>query len=148
MPLKEGKKAPDFTLPSTSGEDFTLSIDQKNEPCILYFYPKDFTSGCTSQACSFRDHFETFSGLNIDIYGISTDSIATHHKFIKEYNLPFELLSDEAGKVIRKYDARIGFIGVTRRVTYLLDKNHIIKSVYENMFGAKEHIKMMLKEVQ
>ena len=95
MALKNGDKAPDFTLPGTSGENFELS---GNLPCIIYFYPKDFTRGCTEQACSFRDGFTQLRDLNINVYGISRDAIHTHLKFQKKLNLPFELLSDTQGK--------------------------------------------------
>jgi len=148
MPLKIGYKAPDFALPSTGGDTFNLYEDQKGAPCILYFYPKDFTPGCTKEACTFRDHFETFRELDVDVFGISSDTLETHKKFKKEYDLPFELLADPNRKVIKRYDAKIGMLGMTRRVTYFLDADHIIKAVYENMFGARQHIQNMIKEIK
>jgi hypothetical protein len=90
MPLPVGTKAPDFTLGSTSGKDFSLHRDMKNKPCILYFYPKDFSVGCTNEACSFRDTFEVFKELNITIIGISRDSLESHAKFKKTLALPFD----------------------------------------------------------
>lgn len=144
MALNVGTKAPDFTLPSTSGEDFTLSKNLKNKACIIYFYPKDFTPGCNMEACGFRDNFEEFEGLDIDIVGISKDSIETHQRFINYYKLPFELLSDQSGEVLKKYEALIPFIGMPKRITYLLDTDHNIITSYENLFGAKKHIQEML----
>lgn len=147
MALRIGDKAPEFSLPSTSGEEFSLDNTVKEKACILYFYPKDFTSGCNKEACDFRDHFDVFKNFDIDVFGISTDTISTHHKFIDKYNLPFELLSDKSGKVSKLYDARIPVLNLSKRVSYLLDKEHVIAAVYEDMFGAENHIKMMLAQI-
>ena len=144
MALHVGAQAPDFTLDSTSGDSFKLS-NLKGKACILYFYPKDFTKGCTKESCDFRDHFQVFRSLDIDIYGISTDSVATHHKFKAKHKLPFELLADVSGKVSKLYKAHIPFVGISKRVTYLLNKNHTITAVYSDMFGAENHIKNMIE---
>lgn len=148
MPLKIGDKAPDFSLPSTSGQIFTLSENQKGRSCILYFYPRDFTPGCTAQACGFRNSFDAFKNLNIDVFGISNDPLATHLEFKQKHDLPFELLSDENSAVIRLYGAKVPLLGFTKRITYLLDEQHKIRDIYANMFNAKEHIKKMLEEVK
>ncbi|MEO1052814.1 MAG: peroxiredoxin [Bacteroidota bacterium] len=145
--LKVNDQAPDFKLPSTSGKLFSLGKDGKNKPCILYFYPKDFTPGCTKEACEFRDSFSQFRDLNIDVYGISRDSIETHLKFKEKHRLPFDLLSDFDGSVTKQYGALIPVLKIPRRVTYLLNADHTIKAVYEDMFGASKHIKTMVKEV-
>lgn len=148
MALKIKEKAPDFTLQSTTGKDFSLSIDAYKKPILIYFYPKDFTRGCTLEACEFRDTFSFFKDLNIDIVGISPDNPETHLKFKQEYKLPFHLLSDLHGKVAEKYGASIPFIKFTRRISYLLDKDHIITAVYENLFSAKKHIQYMIEKVK
>ncbi len=148
MALKVNSTAPDFTLPSTSGHDFTLSKDVAQMPCIIYFYPKDFTPACTKEACEFRDAFETFRDMDIAIYGISTDDIPTHLKFKKAQNLPFELLADTEGKVAKLYGATLPLVKFTRRITYLLDKNHVVVAVYENLFGATRHIQVMIDKVK
>ncbi|MEO0334588.1 MAG: peroxiredoxin [Bacteroidota bacterium] len=148
MPLKVPQPAPDFSLPSTSGSTFKLSRDLANQPGIIYFYPKDFTPGCTQEACSFRDSFSVFRDLNITVVGISRDSIESHQKFKEQHQLPFELLSDHSGSVAKKYGALVPFLKVVRRVTYLLDANHKIAAVYEDMFGAEKHIKQMIEAVQ
>lgn len=147
MALKLNIQAPDFTLPSTNGTDFRLSQTMQNRACVLYFYPKDFTPGCTAEACSFRDQITQFHDVSIDVIGISRDSIATHLRFQETYQLPFTLLSDTSAKVAKLYQAYIPFIGLTKRITYLLDKNHTIVSVYENLFGAKKHIQEMVKQL-
>lgn len=148
MPLSLGEKAPNFTLPSTTGRNFSLYIDMLAKPCILYFYPKDFSVGCTNEACSFRDTFEVFNELNIKIIGISRDSLESHQKFKKTLNLPFDLLADEGGKVCSLYKTQLPFVPLfTKRTTYLLDKNQIILAVYENIFSSKRHIKTMVETI-
>lgn len=146
MPLQENQKAPVFSLPSTSGSDFNLE-DYLGEPIILFFYPKDFTPGCTKEVCEFRDAFAEFRNLDVKVLGISQDSIESHHKFIKQHNLPFDLLTDKNGKVAKLYKATIPVIGMNRRVTYLLDKEHKIKGVFENMFAAGRHVEAMLQKL-
>ena len=146
MALSLGQSAPHFSLPSTSGTDFSFE-KIANKACVLYFYPKDFTPGCSKEACDFRDHFDLFKNLDIDVFGISTDSLSTHLKFKNKYQLPFELLSDVEGKVSKLYKARIPILNLSKRVSYLLDKNHTIVAIYENMFGAEKHIRMMLEKI-
>jgi len=148
MPLKVRQPAPDIYLPSTRGSHFKLSRDLANQPAIVYFYPKDFTPGCTQEACSFRDAFSVFREVDITVVGISRDSIETHQKFKKQHQLPFELLSDSDGSVAKKYGALVPFIKVVRRVTYLLDADHKVAAVYEDMFGAEKHIQQMVKAVK
>lgn len=148
MSLPEKSMAPDFALDSTSGSPFSLSKTAAGKPVILYFYPKDFTSVCTKEACEFRDSFDFFRGLNVDVYGISRDDIPTHHRFKEAYNLPFDLLADEDGQVADLYKATIPVIRLTKRVTYLLDAGHRIAAVYTNLFGAKKHISEMITRVK
>lgn len=148
MALKVGAKAPEINLKSTNGKRFILSDEMKGKPCIIYFYPKDFTPGCTEEACTFRDAFSEFRDLEVDVFGISRDTIASHLKFKAAHNLPFELLSDLDGKICKAYDALVPIIALPKRVTYLLDENHRIAAVYQDMFGAKKHIEKMLKEMK
>lgn len=148
MALKIGQKAPNFTLPSTTGEKFTLKKDVLGKACIIYFYPKDYTKVCTAEACDFRDQFAAFRELDISVYGISRDSITTHLKFQKEFNLPFDLLSDQKGDVCKAYDALIPFVRMPKRITYLLDSNHIVQGVFANMFESKKHVDEMLSILQ
>ena len=148
MALPINQIAPDFTLPSTSGQIFTLAQAWALQPGILYFYPKDFTPTCTKEACSFRDEFTFFKDLNITVLGISQDSIELHQKFKKAHDLPFDLLSDEGGRVSKLYKAYIPFLGVTKRITYLLDQNHRVVAVYKNMLGAEQHIRSMIAALE
>jgi peroxiredoxin Q/BCP len=148
MALKIGTSAPDFTLPATNGKNISLSKDLAGKPCVLYFYPKDFTPGCTKEACEFRDQFATFRNLEVDVLGISRDNIDSHKKFKETHKLPFELLSDVNGSVCKAYEALIPIIGIPKRISYLLDKEHKIVAVYQDFFGAEEHIKAMLAKIQ
>ncbi|QNU33445.1 thioredoxin-dependent thiol peroxidase [Geobacillus sp. 44C] len=102
MSLQIGQLAPDFTLPASNGEIVSLS-DFRGKHVVLYFYPKDMTPGCTTEACDFRDHYEKFTETNTVILGVSTDSVERHKKFIEKYQLPFLLLSDEEHKVAEMY---------------------------------------------
>tara|TARA_R110001592_G_scaffold214649_3_gene467625 strand:- start:5132 stop:5590 length:459 start_codon:yes stop_codon:yes gene_type:complete len=148
MALKIGSKAPEIKLESTSEQIFDLSLSLKGKPCIIYFYPKNFTPGCTEEACTFRDAFSDFIDLDVTVIGISKDSISSHQKFKKEYSLPFELLSDPKGEVCKSYDALIPLIKVPKRITYLLDVEHKVAAVYQDMFGAKKHIEIMLNKMK
>ncbi|KYG77072.1 peroxiredoxin Q/BCP [Roseivirga ehrenbergii] len=148
MALKIGSKAPEIKLKSTTGQVFDLAVDLKGKPCIIYFYPKDFTPGCTEEACTFRDAFSDFIGLDVTVIGISKDSITSHQKFKEEHNLPFELLSDPKGEVCKSYDALIPLIKIPKRITYLLDAEHKVAAVYQDMFGAKKHIEIMLEKMK
>ncbi|MGM9989047.1 MAG: thioredoxin-dependent thiol peroxidase [Bacillaceae bacterium] len=94
MTAQIGQLAPNFTLQTSEGKEVSLS-QFRNKNVVLYFYPKDMTPGCTTEACDFRDKHEDFSAVNAVIIGISTDSVARHEKFIEKYNLPFILLADE-----------------------------------------------------
>lgn len=145
MSLEIGENAPDFSIPSTSGENFKLS---DNVPCIIYFYPKDFTPGCTKEACSFRDGFSELKGLDIEVFGISRDSISSHQKFKSKNNLQFDLLSDVNGEVCKAYDALIPVVKIPKRVTYLIDDQLKIKAVYADLFGFKKHLDEMISELK
>lgn len=148
MSLKINTQAPDFTLASTSGSSFVLSKNMAGKPCVLYFYPKDFTMGCTAEACEFRNEFDAFENVDVPIFGISKDDIATHLKFKQQYKLPFELLADTSGLVIKMYDALVPLIGYPLRVTYLLDHSHKIIAVYDNIFYPQGHIAAMIKTIK
>lgn len=148
MALKIGTQAPDFSLKGTSGLMLNLHQDLIGKSFVLYFYPKDFTPGCTAEACEFRDQFEAFRDLDIPVFGVSRDSIETHEKFKKTHKLPFELLSDESGKVCKAYDALIPLIKMPKRITYFIDSDLKIAGVFQDMFESKKHIDAMLKKLK
>jgi peroxiredoxin Q/BCP len=133
--LAEGKKAPSFKLKDQNGEVISLdSLQGKN--VVLYFYPKDDTSGCTKEACNFRDEFPKFKKLAAVILGVSPDSVESHKKFAAKYNLPFSLLSDEKKVVLEKYGvwqekSMYGkkYMGVVR-TTVVIDEKGIVKKIF------------------
>jgi peroxiredoxin Q/BCP len=138
MTLAAGDKAPDFTLPTDGGGSVTLSA-LKGEAVILYFYPKDDTTGCTAQACAFRDAEASFKGAKTKVIGISKDSVASHDRFKKKYDLPFTLASDQDGHVCEDYGvwAEKSMYGRTYfgivRTTFLIDKDGIIQRVWSKV---------------
>ncbi|QSE96785.1 peroxiredoxin [Fulvivirga lutea] len=147
MALKLGSKAPRFSLPSSNGSVFKLE-DQKGSPLVLYFYPKNFTPGCTKEACSFRDHHDELQELDVKVVGISRDSVSSHKKFKEKHNLNFELLSDQSGDVCKLYDALIPVLNIPKRITYLLDSDLKIQYAFDSLFGYKAHIENAIKALK
>lgn len=148
MKINLHSKAPNFVAASTSHKTFELYKDAAGQPCILYFYPKDFTPICTIEACEFKDTFNFFSALDIKVFGISKDDIETHHKFKEAYQLPYDLLADPEGEVASLYDAYMPLIKFTKRVTYLLDANHNIVHISNNIFEDRAGIEQMIKQLK
>ncbi|HEX7046913.1 MAG TPA: peroxiredoxin [Gammaproteobacteria bacterium] len=119
--LKPGTQSPDFTLLDQDGNAVRLSDLLAQGPVLLYFYPADFTPGCTKEACGLRDRFPTIEAKGMTIAGVSPQSPDSHRRFREEHGLPFTLLSDEDKTVIREYDCD-GPLGIgVRRATYLID---------------------------
>ena len=146
--LNIGTKAPEFSLPDQNGEMHTLSSYQGRK-VILYFYPKDMTSGCTAQACSFRDLYPQFQEKGAVVLGVSKDSVASHKRFEETHGLPFTLLSDPELQVITAYDV----LKPTKdgkpsrsvsRSTYLIDEDGIIVKAF-GAVKAKENPMQMLE---
>jgi len=147
--LKEGYKAPAFKLKNQDGETISLS-DYKGKKVVLYFYPKDDTSGCTKEACSFRDGFPKFGKLKAEILGVSADSVQSHKIFAEKYKLPFTLLSDESRKMIEKYGvwkekSMYGrkYMGI-ERTTFIIDENGKIKKIFPKV-KVSDHDKEVLE---
>lgn len=147
MALDINSLAPNFTASITPGQDFTLRQDLKGKPCLIYFYPQDFTTVCTLEACGFRDTFDFFKAQNLTVIGISRDNIQTHNDFKVHYELPFELIADEDGKVSDLYDATAPFVAFTKRITYLINVHHRIVGVWSNIHEDPKGIKTMIEEV-
>jgi len=149
--LEIGTKAPDFTLPDQNGTMHSLS-EFKGKKVILYFYPKDNTSGCTKQACAFGELYPQFTEKGATVIGISKDSVASHKKFESNYTLPFILLSDTELSAIKAYDvwkekSMYGkkYMGIERS-TYLINENGIIVKAFAKV-KAPENPAQMLKEL-
>ena len=137
--LDLGGRAPEFTLPDHTGEPRSLSTLLRSGPLILYFYPADFTPGCTKEACSIRDLHQAIQGAGLEVAGVSPQSPETHQKFREKYKLPFTLLSDTEKVVVKMYDVMgpLGF-GV-RRGTYLIDQARRIRSAVLADFRISAH---------
>ena len=148
MALKVGTQAPDFTLPSDDGSTFSLYNDVSEKNLILYFYPRDFTPGCTAEACEFRDSFREFEDAGVEIIGVSRDSIQRHTAFKKKFNIPYKLLSDSDGQVCDDYDALIPILRTPRRVSYLIDRDKKIVAVTTNFLNAVAHVSKMLSALE
>jgi len=143
------QKAPEFTLLNEKEEPVRLS-DYRGKKVILYFYPKDMTPGCTTQACDFRDQHESFADLNAVILGVSGDSAARHTKFIEKYDLPFSLLVDENHEVCEKYGVWVlkknfgkEYMGIERS-TFLIDEEGISIKEWRKV-RVKNHIEEVLE---
>ncbi|MBO5999315.1 MAG: peroxiredoxin [Lachnospiraceae bacterium] len=148
--LEIGTKAPEFSLQDQNGEVHSLS-DYKGQKVILYFYPKDMTGGCTSQACSFRDLYPQFLEKGAVVLGVSKDSVASHKRFEEKHGLPFTLLSDTELSVITAYDVlRPDKDGKPSksliRSTYLIDEDGVIAKAFGGV-KAKENAAQMLEEL-
>ncbi len=128
--LKEGMKAPDFTLKDVSGNSYTLSSFEGKAPVVIYFYPKAGTPGCTKEACGIRDNIKKFKDEGIKVFGISVDSTAAIDKFISDYHLDFPLLSDKDKKVTSEYGV-LGDNGKAKRFTFIVDKKGNIAKIIE-----------------
>jgi peroxiredoxin Q/BCP len=138
MSVKPGDKAPDFTLATDGDGKVTLS-KLKGKKVILYFYPKDDTSGCTAEACGFRDNLPKFGRTDATVIGISRDSVASHDRFKKKYDLPFMLASDEEGKVCEAYGTWVEksmygrkYMGI-ERATFLIDPKGAVRNVWRKV---------------
>ena len=146
---KVGENAPDFELQNSRGEKIKLSAF-KGKNIALYFYPADFTSGCTAQACNLRDNFLDLKKTNIVVLGVSTDTVESHKKFIEKYNLQFELLADKNAEVSKKFGVFgkknvFGKISLgIKRTTFLIDEKGKIKEVISSV-DVGNHAKQLIK---
>ena len=138
--LKVGDSAPDFTLPSQTGEFVSLKEMIGKKEIVLYFYPKDNTPGCTTEACAFRDSYEVFKEFGAEVIGVSSDSTESHRGFAARYGLPFTLLSDAEGKVRKLYSVPSTFGIIPGRVTYIIDIKGIVRHIFSSQMNPRKHI--------
>ena len=150
MSLSIGDKVPSFDSTDQKGNSFNLD-KFKDQKIVLYFYPRDNTSGCTAQACDLRDNFQEFKNNNYAIVGVSTDSPKSHVKFIEKNNLPFDLIADEDKSVHKLFGTWVEkkmygktYMGTARK-TFLIDENRVITDIIEKV-KTKEHTNQILGE--
>ncbi|CAI2717878.1 thioredoxin-dependent thiol peroxidase [Nitrospina watsonii] len=152
--IKEGNKAPDFTAPDQDGNKVKLSAYKGKKNVVLYFYPKDMTPGCTTEACDFRDLHKKFK--DTQVLGVSIDAPERHQKFIEKYDLPFTLISDVDKKVVEKYgvwqEKKLygkTFMGIVRS-TFLIDKQGVVRKIWPKVKvkGHAEEVLASLKELK
>lgn len=147
MALRVGDFVTNFKAKTQTGEKFELS-NYIGKPLVIYFYPKDNTPGCTTQACSFRDQYQDFKDLGAEVIGISGDTEESHDKFAQKHNLPFILLSDGKRKIRNAFGVPTHFFGLLPgRVTYIIDKEGKVVSVF-NSIKANVHIEHALETIK
>lgn len=147
--LQVGDRAPDFTLPTQkTGESFHLQDMIGRSIIVMYFYPKDNTPGCTAEACSFRDNYEVFKQAGAEVIGVSSDSEESHQNFTSKYSLPFILLSDKKGALRKQYGVPAAMGVLPGRVTYVIDKQGVVRHIFNDMFNAQKHIAEALSAIK
>jgi len=146
--LAVGDRAPDMALPDQHGNTRQLSELWDKGPVVLYFYPKDETAGCTAQACSFRDAYETFKDAGAEVVGVSRDGVASHASFASHHRLPFVLLADAGGALRDRFGVKktLGFLD--GRVTFVIDRSGVVQHVFDSQLRATAHVDEALETVK
>jgi len=141
-----GVEAPQFSLPSQDGKLLNIK-DLRGQWVVLYFYPKDFTSGCTLEAHNFEKDQAEYKKLNAVVVGVSVDNVQSHKEFCSKEGLNFRLLSDEGGKVSAEYDSKMAIIGMAKRHTFLIDPEGKIVAIYHDV-SPSGHSQQVLEELK
>ncbi len=144
MTVEVGERAPDFELSNQLGVQTKLYDIMGKENIVLFFYPKDDSPGCTKEACAFRDSYEIFKEASAEVVGISSDSKSSHKNFAEKHNLPYTLLSDVGGKVRKLYGVPKTMGILPGRVTYIIDKQGVVKHIFNSQLNINGHIKEAL----
>jgi len=138
--VQVGDAAPDFDLPDASGRRVRLADFKGKRGVVLYFYPKDDTPGCTKEACSFRDSYEEFQDAGAEVIGVSSDSEASHRSFAEKHRLPFVLVADAGGELRKRYGVPWTLGLLPGRVTYVIDREGIVRHVFNSQLQAAKHV--------
>jgi len=150
-PIAISDSAPDFQLDSQSGETVRLKDVIGQKELVLYFYPKDNTPGCTTEAQAFRDSYEAFKDLGAEVIGVSSDSVDSHRDFASKCNLPFTILSDSGGRVRKLYGVPSSLGLIPGRVTYVIDRKGVVRYVFSSQMNPARHVEeavRVLKEIR
>jgi len=148
MKVKVGDKAPDFALPDQSGKVVSLKDFLGKRSIVLYFYPKDFTVGCTTEAKSFSERYEEFKELGAEVIGVSSDTVESHESFASQCNAAFTLLSDEGGRVRSVYGVESSLGLIPGRVTYVIDRSGIVRHIFASQLNPKKHVKEAMETLR
>ncbi|WP_298546864.1 peroxiredoxin [uncultured Aquimarina sp.] len=148
MGLEVGDKVPEFSAKTDQREEFFSSEFIGKKPLVVYFYPKNFTPGCIKEACDFRDSYEDFKNIGVEVIGISSDSVKSHERFKNKYRLPFIFLSDEKGNLRKLFGVKASLFGMLPgRETFVIDKEGIIRLKF-NSINASQHLKQAIKKTK
>ncbi len=148
MPLSVGDRAPAFRKEAHNGQTVEIGAGPLPSVMVLYFYPADETTGCTMEACRFRDEFTRFTDAGATVVGVSPDSLDKHRKFAEHHRLPFLLLSDKDGELRRKFDVRRSLGLIPGRVTYVIDRAGVIQHMFSSQLRATKHVGEALEVVE
>ena len=146
--IKVGDRVPNFSLPSQTGTTVNISDLIGKKSLVIYFYPKDDTPGCTAESCAFRDSYEVFTDAGAEVIGISADSPQSHQQFAQKYNLPFTLLSDTDNRVRKLFGVPSTLFVIPGRVTYIIDKEGIVRHIFDSMLDFKAHVTESLNTIK
>lgn len=146
--IKVGDRVPNFSLPSQTGTTVNVGDLIGKKSLVIYFYPKDDTPGCTAESCAFRDSYEVFTDAGAEVIGISADSPQSHQQFAQKYNLPFTLLSDSDNRVRKLFGVPSTLFVLPGRVTYIIDKEGIVRHIFDSMLDFKAHVTESLNTIQ
>jgi thioredoxin-dependent peroxiredoxin len=135
-----GERAPDFTLLAADGRSVSLADFRGTKAVVLFFYPKDETPGCTREACEFRDSFDRFGDAGAEVIGVSDDDVDSHKKFAEHHRLPMTLLSDGGGRVRERYGVKPLFGLLPDRVTFVIDREGIVRHVFAARLRFGKHV--------
>jgi thioredoxin-dependent peroxiredoxin len=138
--LSVGLQAPRFTLQSQTGQEFNLGEMLGKTEIVLYFYPKDNTPGCTTEAKAFRDSYNIFREMGAEVIGVSSDSVDSHRDFASKCDLPFTILSDLGGKVRKVYGVPSSLGLFPGRVTYIIDKKGVVRHIFSSQMNPSRHV--------
>ena len=138
--IKVGDAAPEFDLTDAAGKRVRLSDFRGKRNVVLYFYPKDDTPGCTKEACSFRDSYQSFTDAGAEVIGVSSDDGTSHQKFAEKFHLPFTLVSDTGGGVRKRYGVPATLGLLPGRVTFVIDRDGIVRHVFNSQLQATKHV--------
>jgi peroxiredoxin Q/BCP len=148
MTINVGDRAPDFTLPGPGGKPVRLADLTASKAVVVFFYPKDDTPGCTVEACTFRDRYDTFAAAGAEVVGISSDSLASHDAFAGKHKLPMTLLSDADGKVRKLFGVKSTLGIMPGRATFVIDRKGVVRHVFVSQLRAGKHVDEALTVVQ